>query len=403
MGHKYELQKYRTGSKVNCPSCGHKKRFTLYIDTETGQPLHRTVGICDRESNCGYHYTPKQYFADNGQPMQQRYAHVAPIAPIAKQPDYLPFGLVEKSESTQSNFVSFLGTLFDNGAIVQSLCQTYKLGATKQREVIFWQVDEQNKVRSGKIMRYDPTNGKRSKTQTTDWVHARMIKAKQLNDFNLVQCFFGQHLLIDNAKTIAIVESEKTAIICSGLMPNFIWLAAGSLHGLNIEKCKCLKGRNVILFPDLSKQQTNRMTAFEVWSAKAIEISSAHGCKVVVSDLLEQNANEAERAQGLDIADYLISQQPTKPTKPTAPTSPTVEPQRVEQVPTVNLSDIALQVVGLQKNLSKQAIISQLIQSYQFDEIRAENSFVELADSGKISKLHIGEFYMLNTAGNTPF
>lgn len=390
MSYKYELQKYKTGSKVDCPSCGQKKRFTLYIDTETGQPLHRTVGICDRESNCGYHYTPKQYFADNGQPMQQQYAHIAPIAPTPpKQPDFVPFYLVEKSESTQSNFVSFLSTLFTDGAIIQSLCQRYNIGATKQREVIFWQVDELNNVRSGKVMQYDPTNGKRSKTQTTDWIHSRMIKAKQLNDFNLIQCFFGQHLLSSNpSATVAIVESEKTAIIASGLMPNLIWLAAGSLHGLNIEKCKCLKGRNVIFFPDLSKQQTNRMTAFEVWSAKAIEISRAHGCKVVVSDLLERNASEAERAQGLDIADYLTSQQPTAPTKATAPTMS---------------SDITLQLIGLNTNLSKQAIISQLIQSYQIDETRAQNSFAELVDSKYISELHLKGYYMLNQTNNVPF
>lgn len=404
MSYKYELQKYKTGSKVDCPSCGHKKRFTLYIDTTTGQALHRTVGKCDRESNCGYHYTPKQYFADNGQPMQARSVPITPTPP--KQADFVPFVLVEKSESSQSNFVSFLSTLFDNGAIVQNLCKTYKLGATKQREVIFWQVDTQSNVRSGKIMQYDPESGKRSKTQPTDWVHARMIKAKQIKDFNLIQCFFGQHLLNSNpSATVAIVESEKTAIICSGLMPDFIWLAAGSLHGLNIDKCSCLAGRNVVLFPDLSKQQANRMTAFEVWSARAIDMSRAHGCKVLVSDLLERNASEAEREQGLDIADYLISQQAATP-EPTQAPEPTAEPTAEaipEPEPEPMNSDIALQLVGLNANVSKQAIISQLIQSYQFSETRAKKGFNELADSGKISKLHIGEFYMLNTVGNTPF
>jgi hypothetical protein len=35
------------------------------MDTETGRQIADTVGRCDRESSCGYHYTPKEYFADN--------------------------------------------------------------------------------------------------------------------------------------------------------------------------------------------------------------------------------------------------------------------------------------------------------------------------------------------------
>jgi len=121
--------------------------------------------------------------------------------------------------------------------------------------------------------------------------------------------FFGEHLLTDTTKIVAIVESEKTAIIASGLLPDFIWIAAGQLQGLNIDKCKCLTGRNVVLFPDLSKKIENRMTAFEVWSAKATEIMKAYQCKVIVSDLLECKATDSDRQDGLDIADYLIQEQ----------------------------------------------------------------------------------------------
>lgn len=71
-------------------------------------------------------------------------------------------------------------------------------------------------------------------------------------DFELKQCLFGEHLLRDKAKPIAIVESEKTAIIASVYLPQFIWLAVGSLTNLNAEKCSVLKGRTVTLFPDLN-------------------------------------------------------------------------------------------------------------------------------------------------------
>ena len=65
--HRYILEPYKgTNTRYHCPGCQRaKKTFSLYIDTETGEHIHPTVGRCNRESNCGHHYTPKQYFRDN--------------------------------------------------------------------------------------------------------------------------------------------------------------------------------------------------------------------------------------------------------------------------------------------------------------------------------------------------
>jgi hypothetical protein len=159
---------------------------------------------------------------------------------------------------------------------------------------VFWQIDTQGKIRTGKIMLYSTTTGKRVKEPFNHiyWVH----KALKKSEFKLRQCLFGEHLLIDKTKPVAIVESEKTAVIGSIYLPQFIWVAVGSLTNLNAEKCSILKGRTVILFPDLN--------GFEKWSSKAKELS--HLAAFTVSDLLERKATEAEREQGLDLADYLI-------------------------------------------------------------------------------------------------
>jgi Domain of unknown function (DUF6371) len=120
--------------------------------------------------------------------------------------------------------------------------------------------------------------------------------------FNLQQCFFGEHLLKDEPlKPVAIVESEKTAIIASVYLPEFIWLAVGSINNLNFEKCKVVQGRNVILYPDLN--------AFHKWQQKSKELSGIANFKV--SDLLEFRASETEKQQGLDLCDYLIGQRYT--------------------------------------------------------------------------------------------
>lgn len=63
---RYHLEKYRSkNSRYTCPSCGKPHQFTRYIDTETGEYLADEVGICNRVNNCGYHYSPKDYFQDN--------------------------------------------------------------------------------------------------------------------------------------------------------------------------------------------------------------------------------------------------------------------------------------------------------------------------------------------------
>lgn len=60
--YKYTLIK---GSKKNiCPKC-QKKRFVNYQNMETGELLPPMVGRCDREINCGYHLTPKEFFKDS--------------------------------------------------------------------------------------------------------------------------------------------------------------------------------------------------------------------------------------------------------------------------------------------------------------------------------------------------
>jgi ribosomal protein L10 len=147
--------------------------------------------------------------------------------------------------------------------------------------------------------------------------------ALKISDFK--QCLFGEHLLKNNTKTIAIVESEKTAVIASAYLPQFIWLAAGSKDGLNAEKCSVLKGRTVVLFPDLD--------GFEKWSSKANELS--HIAKFTVSNLLNSKATEAERKQQFDIADYLVKFDLEAFTKPKAEQlTPPPSVQEVSILPT---------------------------------------------------------------------
>ena len=311
------LQPYKGKStRHDCPLCKTKLSFTLYLNGNTHEPIHRTVGKCNRESKCGYHYTPNQYFMDNPSSLTPHlrrgwvgsHASSNISIPTTEQHNQLrraigtiPFEYVERSASYKSNFVRFLCEFFTTEQMMY-IVDNYALGATKTKEVIFWQIDSRGKVRTGKIMHYNPTTGKRIKHESgaIDWVHNKLKKTGELpEDFNLQQCFFGEHLLtLYPDKSVAIVESEKSALIASALIPNMIWLAAGNINGLSVEKCKVLKNKNVILYPDLG--------AFEKWCRKGTDISNMFSCQISISTLIEVESNDTDRNNGLDIADFII-------------------------------------------------------------------------------------------------
>jgi hypothetical protein len=153
-------------------------------------------------------------------------------------------------------------------------------------------------------MQYNPETGKRIKHESCaiDWVHSKLKKSGTLpEDYNLQQCFFGEHLLtIYPEATVCIVESEKSALISAAIFPNFIWLASGGIQGLAVDKCKVLKDRTVILYPDLN--------AFDKWSEKASLIKNQCSCEITVSTLLEDISTPEAKAKGLDVADFMINQ-----------------------------------------------------------------------------------------------
>ena len=276
--HRYKLEPYKgRASRYRCPSCGKPAQFTLYIDTETGEHLSPTVGKCNRVNNCGHHETPKQYFESNGitvKPPQRKQATVIKKIPASFiKPEDFKASLNLKAYEL-NYFVTFLNNHFGTN-IAGQLVSKYFIGTSKHWEGanIFWQIDTQGKVRTGKIMLYSPTTGKRGKEFT--YVHKEIKQP----EFVLNQCFFGEHLLSESSKPVAVVESEKTAIIASYFYPQFIWLASGGIDGLTAEKWKVLKGRTVTLFPDLK--------AFEKWKAKAKEISKI--AKVCMKNYLQNH------------------------------------------------------------------------------------------------------------------
>jgi hypothetical protein len=331
MNHRYILEPYTgRGSRHTCPGCDHRHNtFKRYIDTETGVALADHVGKCDRLDGCGYHLAPRHYFAEEAGTRSHGFSLRQARADMrhAKRFDTLPRHYVDDTakEYWRNNFTQFLAQCFDQHIAI-TLASRYKIGTSKHwpGATIFWQIDINDSVRTGKIMLYNQTDGHRVKQPFNHitWAHTVLagesgVVSSELGDahpsplsarnFQLQQCFFGEHLLhTDPFKTVAIAESEKTAVIASFFYPKYIWLAAGSLEGLSWDKCKVLKDRRVILFPDVN--------GYDKWRLKAREMRlRLPGAKFTVDNTLERVATDEERARGIDIADRWIEQLTIKP------------------------------------------------------------------------------------------
>jgi hypothetical protein len=62
------LEKYKgVGSRHRCPGVWKSEDiYLLFGRGDEHEVINPRVGRCDREKKCGYHYTPKQYFAEHG-------------------------------------------------------------------------------------------------------------------------------------------------------------------------------------------------------------------------------------------------------------------------------------------------------------------------------------------------
>ena len=283
----YRFQLDKGSTKHHCPSC-NKKRFVRFVDTVNNELLPPEYGRCDRSDNCKYFKKPESKPIDS------------PYLKPKKSVSYTESSYVDKSTALwyHSTFAQCLIERFGKEK-AEDVSKAYSLGASTSKwegANVFWQIDSSGNVHGGKVMNYD-TSFRRVKEPNPQitWAHT-LLKSK---DYIMEQCFFGEHLLKESpSSVVGIVESEKTAMIASIEIPQFVWIATGGKNG-----CKwttnsvnqVLNGRKVIMFPDLG--------AYDEWNKKAPLIA---GADVRVSDLLEKYADENDREAGLDLADYLL-------------------------------------------------------------------------------------------------
>lgn len=277
--YKYSLDK--SSKKFVCPNC-NKKTFVRYVDNETTHYLEQQYGRCDRESSCKYHVSPKHsdYTPTPSESKPKREKSTIPKTEIIKH------GWNFK----KNNLIQFLRNHFSNEEIKSTILK-YLIGTSDywNGSTIFWQVNQYEEILTGKIMLFEVDSGKRVKKPYNhiNWMH-RILK---ISDYELQQCLFGLHLINEHKEqTIALVESEKTAIIMSLFLPDYIWIATGSKGNFKKELLEPIKDFLIIAYPDKSE--------YEDWNRKSGQLRQ-EGFTIKCSDYIEKQ----DVPEGTDLAD----------------------------------------------------------------------------------------------------
>lgn len=295
---KLEFDKRRR-TVANCP-CGKSNKDGKFCPYKG----YKNKGYC---FSCGDIFLPKSEIND-GHTWRESDAYKQNFTPSVLtdiEPSYIDNITFRKTLQLyeENHFTKFLGVTFDNDAILKDVIERFSIGTAKlwKGATIFWQRDINGNLRSGQIMLYNPTTGKRNRAINPYWTHV----ALKLKNFNLVQCFYGESQLINDSKPVAIVEAAKTAVLMTPIEPRYTWLATGGADGLTVKKCEILKGKHIVLYPDLGK--------FEQWTQRADELKKRLNLDIRVSTFLENYVSilpEKDRLdhikQGLDIADYAL-------------------------------------------------------------------------------------------------
>lgn len=223
--------------KGDCPKCKNKNCFRYY------KHLPHEYGICDHANKCSYHNKPSEQTPDIKKELYSMVNNTLPeTEPIQQKKISVP------SEEQ-------LSILNNHGSVFHSFC-TDKLGITKEH-LQCWNVGTDSKGNTAFVLQ--DITGKHINIKFMEYVLADnnckrhehknpyYLKAQETEHYK--KCLYGEHL-INKDNITCVVESEKTAVICAFIYPQYNWVATGGNNGVKVETLSVLKDLQVYYLAD---------------------------------------------------------------------------------------------------------------------------------------------------------
>lgn len=282
---KYKWTLRKGGVKMTCPSCG-RKTFVPYVSAIDGKTLAGAeYGRCDRENHCGYIRYPGKEVAE---PTGVCSTPELPSTPLRFKPSV--FAVLD-GVSRLHHYAERFGV----GAVMAMAA--YKVGSSGRDWTAFCQIDIDGEIHAVKLIPYGVDGHRRKDMTPVKWCHKVQHFRPYFSGERLEQVAFGEHLLrLRPSSPVAVVESEKTAVMMSSLFPQAVWLAVGGSQnlyriGIRLNGLKEMEGRKVIAYPDkgmsLAWQQTCGILG---WECRDEEVRHGElGCDIW--DIYEQKIN----------------------------------------------------------------------------------------------------------------
>lgn len=290
---KFHLDK--SVKKHQCPQCG-QKTFVLYLNTDSGEPADEyQYGRCDREAKCSYHVKPVIERQKGG--TQAVIKNIYPDEALFKKLNREATNLHKILEQKLKMPLSFMyecGVLEDKGKTVY-VHRNFQGALVNLKWLSYKEDGHRQDIKVGNHEL--PSFSLKQPEQKNAYI-------KEQYTF----CLFMEHLLDpEKKKPVCVVESEKTALICKFVYPDFDWVACGSANGLSdgsegtANKIPALKGRVVYWLCDADVAGRGKHNDKQEWVwPSSVRNLIKHIDEVNVVDFFPT------RNDGSDLGDYIM-------------------------------------------------------------------------------------------------
>ena len=312
---------YPKGNCYKCFSCGAKGGVVDFLMN------HEKLSYPDAIRYLGKKYHIDTDMEDFNYTIQER--PKPELLPMLELPKHIMAATLVETSLAEDNLIRWIRTGIKWDTIqrkrMEEMIGLYNIGHGKHGHTIFWQIDEQGRLRTGKMMKYrDDGHRDKQASWNFDWIHSTLSRHWDAEKREMTDeppypfphlydpskqeaqiTFFGMHLL-DHWKrkgidqTVNIVESEKTALLMAIAYGNHakqLWIACGGLEMLTRERLKPLidQGRRIVLYPDRD--------GIDKWRIKCEQL---HYDKVALNTIPITKWWRPEDGEKADIADVVI-------------------------------------------------------------------------------------------------